>query len=486
MKRLVISMLALCAAVAMPAMPVMPKIFSDNMVLQRHRQVAFWGTAKKNTKVTVSTSWSKETFSVKSDDEGKWSLKVQTPAAGGPYTVTVSDGEKLTFENVLIGEVWLCSGQSNMEMPMKGFSCQPVEGAADYILAAKPERPIRMFNVKRVTSYEKKDDVEGGTWLVHDPNSVAICSATAYYFADLVQSVTGVPVGLVISNWGGTCIQTWLDEETIRANTDADLSYLTTKDLKEKDPKRIQNYPTMLFNSMINPLIPYTMKGIIWYQGEANRLKPEEYKKLQAAYAQMMRNLWDDQNMPFYFTQIASYNYGNPQKLDAALFRDAQTATLETIPHSGMAVTIDVGDDGCIHPAKKKEVGQRLAYLALYNDYGAKAINPNSPVYSSFEVRGNEIAVIMKVDGMGLAPLGRNLATNFVDGKEYVCFEVAGEDKVFHPADKAVIERSNKVIVSCKDVPAPVAVRYCFHNCAVGNLYNCSGVPAAPFRTDNW
>lgn len=485
MKKLVISLLAICAAVAMQAKPVMPKIFGDNMVLQQHRQVAFWGTAKKDAKVTVSTSWSKETVSVKSDDEGKWFLRVQTPAAGGPYTVTVSDGEKVTFNNVLVGEVWLCSGQSNMEMPMKGFSCQPVEGAADYILSAKPDRPIRMFNVKRVTSYEKKDDVADGRWLVHDPNSVAVCSATAYFFADLVQSVTGVPVGLVISNWGGTGIEPWMDEATVRANSDRDLSYLQTKDLK--DPKRMQYYPTMLFNSMINPLIPYTMKGIIWYQGEANRLKPEEYKKLQPAYAKMMRDYWNDPDMPFYFTQIASYNYGNPQKLDAPLFRDAQTATLATIPHSGMAVTIDVGDDGCIHPAKKKEVGQRLAYFALYNDYGVKAVNPNPPVYSSIEeIRGNEVVVAMKVDGMGIAPLGQNLAKNFVNGKEYVCFEVAGEDKVFHPADKAYIERSYKVVVSCEAVPNPVAVRYCYHNCAVGNLYNCYGVPAAPFRTDNW
>lgn len=483
MKRLILTGIAVLAAVAMQAKPVMPKIFGDNMVLQQNCQVAFWGTAKKNASVTVETSWSKDVVSVKTGKDGKWALKVQTPSAGGPYTVTVSDGEKLVFNNVLIGEVWLCSGQSNMEMPMKGFGSQPVEGATDYIVSAKPECPIRMFTVKRVPSFEVEEDLPGGSWRLHQPDAVADCSATAYFFAEMVQRVTGVPVGLVISNWGGTRIEPWLDEATMRANSPEDMYYLKTKNLGDRKP---QYFPTMLFNSMIAPLIPYTIKGIIWYQGEANRLKPEMYKVLQPAYVQMMRNYWDDQNIPFYFTQIASFNYRNPTATDAAIFRDAQAATLKTIPHSGMAVTLDVGDDDCIHPAKKKEVGQRLAYLALVNDYGVKGINPKSPLYSSLEIKDGKAVVTMEVDAMGLAPLGKNLAKNFVDGKEVVCFEVAGEDRVFHPADRAVIERPNKVVVSCEAVPEPVAVRYCYHNCASGNLFNCFGVPASSFRTDDW
>ena len=474
-------MVLLATAAALQAKPTMPKIFGDNMVLQQNSQAAFWGTAKKNSKVTVTASWSKASASTTADSEGKWSLRLPTPAAGGPYEIQVSDGEKLSFSNVLIGEVWLCSGQSNMEMPMRGFRSQPVEGAAEYIATAKPDCPIRMFTVKRVPAFEVQEDVEGGEWLTHTPQNVSHCSATAYFFAEMVQKVTGVPVGLVISNWGGTRIEPWLDEATMKANTTDDLSFL-----QKKNTEKSQYRPTMLFNSMIAPLIPYTIKGIIWYQGEANRMYPERYEKLQAAYVKMMRDYWNDQNIPFYFTQIAPYNYDNPDKIDCGKFRDAQAATLKTIPHSGMAVTLDIGDAGCIHPAAKNEVGHRLAYLALTNDYGLKGISAKSPLYKSMEVKDGKVIVYMDVDSAGLAPLGHNLAKTFKDGKEYVCFEVAGEDRVFHPADVATIECPNKIVVSCEAVPEPVAVRYCYRNFAVGDLFNCWGFPAASFRTDNW
>ncbi len=485
MRRLFLLVLAAVAAVTLQAKPVLPKVFSDNMVLQQNREAAFWGTASKNAKVTVKGSWDRKAVAVTTaDSDGKWSLRLQTPSAGGPYTVTVSDGEKIEFSNVLIGEVWLCSGQSNMEMPMRGFRSQLVEDVTDCIVTASPDRPIRIFNVGRGPAIVPQQDLISGSWLVHDPSSVAGCSAVAYFFADLVQRVTGVPVGLLISDYGGTPIRSWMDRQTLAANSDEDLSFLESGD----ESKAHKLAPTCLFNAMIAPLIPFTIKGIIWYQGCTDRERPEAYKTLQPAYARMMRDYWNDPDMPFYFTQIAPYSYSDSEGTIAAVFREAQAATLKTIPHSGMAVTMDVGDEGCIHPSKKKPVGHRLAYLALVNDYGVGGIDPDAPVYESLEVKDGKAVITMSKGrgSLGIAPYGRNIARTTVDGREIVCFEIAGADRVFHPADEAYIDKPNIISVSAAAVPEPVAVRYCFHNYTEGVMFNAFGIPVPSFRTDDW
>ncbi len=463
---------ALAVAVSLDAKVVLPHVFGDNMVLQQQTSANIWGTAEPNSTVTVTPSWnSAAAVSVQSDADGKWTASVTTPTAGGPYTLTVSDGEELKLSNVLIGEVWICSGQSNMEMPMKGFNNQPVEGAADIIIGAKACTPIRMCTFKRTAAFTAQDDCEG-EWLENVPDAVANTSATAYCFARYIQNVLNVPVGIIVTSWGGSTMEAWMDRETITSEfPEFDTSYIDSQEM----PKSRHTVPSLLYNGMLHPVIPFTFKGMIWYQGEANRGRADQYLKLQQSFLQMMRSQWGIGDFPFYYVQIAPYNYGKPEAVESGLLQESQTKALDLIPNCGMAVTLDIGDFGCIHPAKKQIVGQRLALLALVQTYGLGGIDPYAPVYDSWDVKDGKILVEFKVGASGLAPLGQTL-----EG-----FEVAGADKVFHPAT-AKIKGGKTLVVTCPEVEEPAAVRYGFHNCTPASLYNNFGIPASPFRTDEW
>lgn len=450
----------------------LPSIFSDNMVFQQNTQVAVWGWTDSGKKVTIRPSWSKLKTVAVPDENGKWSARIQTPAAGGPYEVVITDGEKVTLRNVLVGEVWFCSGQSNMEMPMQGFRGQPVEEAADAVISAKPDKPIRMCTVKRLASLAPVDKCEG-SWKENTPEAVASTSATAYWFALKMQEMLNVPIGILISEWGGSTIETWMDRETISSKFpgEFDLSFLDGKDL----PKRQNQTPCTLFNGQIKPLIPFTFKGVIWYQGESNRYRPEQYVRLQQEYVAMMRRLFENPDAPFYYVQIAPHCYENPEEFTSGYLCEAQEKALALIPHSGMATTMDGGEFGCIHPRKKKEVGNRLAYLALVGDYGFKGINPIAPAYESAKFEDGKAIVTMKIHDRGLSPWGRDV----------IGFELAGSDKVFHPATGQVKD-AKTIVVTSPEVPEPVAVRYCFRNWSEGNLCNNWGIPAGPFRSDDW
>ncbi len=463
----------LTAAVSVEAKVVLPHIFGDNMVLQQQTDVKIWGTANPSSKVVITPSWdSNASVTVKSGKDGKWTATLSTPEAGGPYTVTLSDGETLELNNVMTGEVWFCSGQSNMEMPMKGFTTQPVEGAADVIMRAKTSTPIRVCMVKKAAEFTPQDDCDA-SWSENTPEVVANTSATAYYFARYIQDVLEVPVGIIVSSWGGSSMEAWMDRETVSSEfPEFDLSFID----KEEMPKNKHQVPTLLYNGMLHPVIPFTVKGIIWYQGEQNRRNPEQYLRLQPSFAKMFREQWGLGDIPFYYVQIAPFNYSGD---DSAYLREAQMKALELIPNSGMAVTLDIGDVTCIHPAKKQQVGERLAYLALTQTYGRKGIDPYSPIYKSWEVKDGKALVYFNVGADGLAPLGPEL-----DG-----FEVARADRIFHPATAKVIRNGkivNMVEVSCPEVADPAAVRYGFHNDSVGTLYNNYGIPASSFRTDDW
>ncbi len=464
--------MACLASVSAYSKVTLPSFFSDNMVFQQNTQAAVWGWTDSGKKVTIRPSWtSKKTVAVP-DVDGKWSAKIQTPSAGGPYTVTISDCENIFPKNVLVGEVWFCSGQSNMEMPMKGFGCQPVEDAADIILSAKPDRQIRMCRIKRKASLKPVFECEG-SWEENIPEAVASTSATAYYFALKIQEILGVPVGLLISEWGASTIETWMDRETISTlfPGEFDLSFLDGTEL----PRLKHQTPCTLFNGQINPLIPFTFKGMLWYQGESNRYRPEQYVRLQKEYVAMMRRLFHNQDAPFYFVQIAPYRQEGKDDFTSGYFCEAQQKSLEVIPHSGMVTTMDVGECGCIHPRKKKEVGFRLAYNALVGEYGLKGINPVAPTYESVKFENGKAIVTMKADKQGLSPWGRDVTG----------FELAGSDMIFHPATGWV--KDNKTVeVVCSDVPEPIAVRYCFRNWSEGNLASSWGFPVGPFRTDDW
>lgn len=484
-KRFIPAILAvLFAAASVQAKVSLPSFFSDNMVLQQQADVAVWGTTDKEAvKVKICPSWTRQKYCVKADENGKWFIRIPTPSAGGPYSITFNDGEKTIIENVLLGEVWFCSGQSNMEMPMKGFRSQPVQGSLDAIISAKASTPIRMCTIEKKAAKEPLD-VAQGSWDENIPAAVANTSAVAYYFALRVQQVLDVPVGILISDWGGTKIESWINRETIEKefSEEFDLSPLDGDALPEKAHK----LPCTLFNGQVAPLIPFTFKGMLWYQGEANIKRPEQYTRLQPAYVRMMRSLFQNPDAPFYFVQIAPWKSKHPENITIPVFTEAQEKTLALIPNSGMAATVDIGEYGTIHPCRKKEVGDRLAFLALTKTYGINAtvagsstyretigIDAESPSYKEAVFEDGKAIVTMKVGKLGLSPIGQDL-----EG-----FELAGEDGVFHPATGNVKDRY-KVEVTSPDVPAPVAVRYCFHNWTQGTLYNCFGIPALPFRSD--
>lgn len=475
MKRIFAFMTFLAAScMMMQAKVTLPSFISDNMVLQQKTDVAVWGTAEPDSKVVITNTWSKNKTVVMADSEGNWFAKVATPAAGGPYEMTFSDGEKLTVRNILIGEVWICSGQSNMEMPMKGFTGQMVEGAADQIMKAKPSVPIRMCTVKKKTAVKELTSCES-EWLEHTPEAVAEASAVAYFFGQYLNDVLDVPVGLLITNWGGSRIQAWMPEDLLKSEfaDEIDMKHLQTGDMSMKEP---QKAACLLYNGMLNPVIPFTAKGFIWYQGCSNRYDADQYIRLQVAFVNMLREKWGNDKMPFYYTQIAPYIYDGPDKNIGALLMEAQAKSLPLIPYSGMATTLDIGELDCIHPAKKKEVGARLAYLALQNDYGVKGIEAQAPVYRSVEFKGEVAHVTFEVGELGVGPINMDLPG----------FEMAGEDKVFHPAVARVAGDRRSVKVTSEHVKNPVAVRYCMRNWSEASLFNCFGLPVSPFRTDDW
>lgn len=476
MKRILTLCVLFASVFAMQAKVELPPIFADNMVLQQHTDAALWGKAKPESKVTITTTWSKVKTIVTADADGKWFARVATPTAGGPYEITFNDGEKLTLKNVLIGEVWICSGQSNMEMPMKGFRGQPVEGSTDLILGAKPSTLIRSCNLKRVKSFETQDECEA-TWYENTPQGVAEASATAYFFAKRLYDVLGIPVGIINVSWGGTPIQAWMNPELLKKEFagDMNLTALETKVWPEKNSHKV---PGVLYNGMLHSVTKYTAKGFIWYQGCDNRKEFELYKRLQPAFVKMLRQEWENEDMPFYFTQIAPYKYEDPNLPHAGYMMWAQAQTLELIPNSGMACLHDAGEFACIHPANKKVVGDRLAFQALENDYGVKGIDSKTPIPVKFEFKDGEAIVTFDFCSRGLSPISTDL-----DG-----FELAGEDKVFHPAKARLLggDRKQIKVYQCPEVPNPVAVRYGMKNWSAATLYNCFGIPATPFRSDNW
>lgn len=447
----------------------LPAIFSDGMLMQQQTNANLWGTATPNSNVFVTAGWNaSKDYSTRADKDGRWKLSIPTPKADGKtYSITFNDGQRTVLKNVLIGELWLCSGQSNMEMPMKGFKNQPVANATMDILRSANNQ-IRLFTVKRTAAFLPQTDVVG-SWQEATPATVREFSATAYYFGRLVNEITSVPVGLVVTSWGGSACEAWMRADWLRAFPAARIPQ-TEADITSKN-----RTPTVLYNGMLHPLIGMTMKGVIWYQGEDNYNRASTYADMFTALINGWRAEWKQGDFPFYYCQIAPYDYGiitEPGKevINSAYLREAQAQVEHRVPNSGMAVLLDAGMEKCIHPARKQVAGERLALLALAKTYGVEGITAESPYYKSMEVRGDTVIVSFE-----RAPM-------WITGKgcfESKLFTVAGKDGVFHPA-KAWIERS-KVLVKSEAVKHPVAVRYAFDNYVEGDLYG-DGLPISSFR----
>lgn len=472
MKKIVAVVFGMLSIALADAKVTLPSLISDNMVLQQSSEVLLWGVASPNTDVKITASWQTGPVTVKSDKSGEWNAYITTPSAGGPYRLVFDDGEETVVENVMTGEVWLCSGQSNMVMPMNGFKNQPVEGAMDYIVSAKKSQPIRICNIKRATPFEPVPSCRA-VWYENTPEAVSEASATAYFFARKLQETLDVPVGVIVTSWGGSKVKAWMSRETLQQFSDeVDLSVLDTK-VKPKDP---QHAPCLLYNGMLAPLQNYAIKGFVWYQGCADIDNSELYSRLFPSFVNMLRSMWKNETMPFYYVQIAPFQYSGNDNIEAAKIREVQMKGLETIPNSGMVVTMDCGDEFGIHPGKKKPVGDRLAYLALQKTYGIKGIDAMAPIYKSHKIKGDKVYVTMTCSPRGVGPKGHSL-----EG-----FEIAGEDKVFYPAEAMIRSDVGVVEVKSDSVKNPIAVRYAFKNVAPASMFSTYGIPASPFRTDNW
>lgn len=442
------------------------------MVLQQQSDVNLWGKAEPNKKVTVVVSWAKGKVQTVADDEGNWAVKVATPSASwDKHTITISDGEAVKLENVLIGDVWVTSGQSNMEMPLKGWDGQPVENADKYILSAgKYADKIRLFTVQKARSYnEDKEDCVGGEWFCSSPKSAAEMSAIGYLFAYNLIETVNIPIGVITTNWGGTRIESWMPMSALK-------EILTDAQIEAKhNAHNIK--PTELYCAMIAPIRNFTARGFLWYQGCSNLHDEDHYDVMMAKMVEQWRKDWGDEKnaMPFYYAMIAPYGYGNSQSTDYPRFVECQLRALEKIPNSAMAGNTDSAEEYCIHPAKKNEVAQRMAAFALRDVYGQGGVDVVSPTYASHRIDGANVFVKLKDAGAGLCPgLGKPIAG----------FELAGEDKVFHKAN-AILSGSEVKVWSDK-VQQPVAVRYAFRNYIPCDFMNIMGLPVVPFRSDNW
>jgi len=451
-----------------------PSVIASNMVLQQRSEVPIWGSAAARSRVTVVCSWDHKTYSVTAGTDGAWKVIVRTPAAGGPYSIRCTEGgagvgsrgESKTLDNVLIGEVWLCSGQSNMEMPVKGFKNQPVLGSTQLLMEADDPR-IRLFRLERAQSRSPQSDCKATGWQMANATSVADFSAVGYQYAKLLQAQLKVPVGIIMTTWGGTVIEAWMDRQSLGL-------FPGIKVLDATDTVRInKNEPTVLYNAMVHPLVGYGIKGVIWYQGEQNRPNAEIYDSLLVTMVKEWRRVWNRGDWPFYYVQIAPYGY-NDKLGPAAPLRDAQLKALPRIPNAGMVVSMDAGEQRSIHPADKAVISFRLACWALARTYDRTGLPYASPVYHDMKIEKDGIVIHFDHAPNGLTSFGKTLSA----------FEVAGEDRVFHPA-KARITGSG-VTVWSDSVRAPVAVRYAWKDWVIGDLYNTEGLPAAPFRSDDW
>ena len=458
-----ILLLLICFSLVTKAQTTVGTVFGDGMVLQQQKDIYLWGTDNVDAKINVVSSWG-ETAKTTTSKNGKWKMQLTTPNAGGPHTITIKGSSTVTIDDVLIGEVWVISGQSNMQLPLKGgLDGNFIEGGLDAIVNSKNDR-IRFFTVKQNASLKPMDNVNG-RWEKAAPSTSGSFSAVGYFFAQQLEKVLDVPIGIIVTAWGASTAEAWTDSSTLN-----DLGLGSA----EKMAKMKQQTPSVLYNALIHPLIGYGIKGVLWYQGEANRPNANEYEKIVNAMVTSWRKQWNIGDFPFYYVQIAPFNYG---KNNSAFLREAQLKSSQSLQNAEMVVTLDVGDCTQIHPSKKREVGKRLSYVALAKDYGISGYDFKSPTLTNYFIEEQEIILTFS----NRVQLNKN-----VDPSEN--FEIAGTDMVFYPANAVMTSpyhKDQKIRVFSEKVPHPKAVRYGFKNCVLPTLFGRNGLPVSSFRTDN-
>lgn len=446
----------------------LPSVFKDNMILQQQTNVTIWGKSSPNNKISLKTDWSNELFSSEAGKDSLWQIKVPTPRASfQPYKMVLSEArDSIVINNILFGEVWLCGGQSNMEMPVKGFGHQPVYGSLEDIVNSTNNN-IRCYTVQRQISLSQQWD-SPGRWEIASPNTTGNFTAVGYYFARQLQQVLNVPVGIIHCSYGASTIEAWMSAEALSEFQNVKIPTILP------DAKVQMRVPTGLYNGMLRSIIGYGMRGVLWYQGESNRTAYDDYPQLFESMHKDWIKKWKIGEFPVYFAQIAPYGY-NDKSNNSAFMREAQAKTAKTQTNTDMAVLLDVGDSLCIHPPKKKQVGERLAYIAMAKQYGYDKIYYKSPEVQSFEI--NENKILLKFDNPQIALISFN--------KKITGFEIAGIDKKFYPANATIIGKQF-IEVSANQVANPVAVRYAFKDYVQGTLFGSNGLPVSSFRTDEW
>lgn len=467
---------ALIAAASTSAVALeLPEQIGDHAVLQQQSDAKLWGWAKPGATVTVTPSWNNKKVSVKADNKGRWTAYVATPAASyQPYSITFTEGkDNITINDILIGEVWFAAGQSNMEMPMRGFNSQPVEGAAADIARSGSLRDrVRMAYMVRDDQIEPQERIKG-EWKVSSPENTPEFGAQAFYFARELNDLIDVPVGIICSAYGGTQVEGWVPRDIL------DRYGYPEEPVVDKIMMPAYRYTTK-YTTMLYPLIGYTIKGFIWNQGESNAGNPSNYAQLLTDMVARWRADWGDKDnsLPFYQTENPPFGWFNPTATPAAEIREQQYMAVDMIPNSGITCTADLVhpyEEHVIHGSMKREIGERMAWQVAERQYGIKGMPWRCPTFESMsKADDGSVRVRFKDVAFGLIPNVGN-----VEG-----FEVAGEDGVFYPAQGKVDWNAPEVILTCPEVKDIKNVRYCFKNFALGNLRNSYGMPAVPFRTD--
>ena len=478
----ILSMLTAVAA-AGQAKVRLPHLVSDNMVIQQQTDVRLWGWTKAGKTVTATTSWSDQRAEAKADKEGRWLLTVKSPQASyKPLSITFDDGDgQVTINNVLAGEVWVCAGQSNMEMPVKGFGGCPVLNYNQEVIHAAGSHQVRSAKIPSIMRMTPQDDADT-EWRLCSPATVGEFSATGYFFAKLVNQALDIPVGLIEANKGGSRVESWLTKENLEKYTQE-----PTDTMGIVNFKKAWDYHRALVwgNGTFNPILNYTVKGILFYQGCSNVGDPgNQYSERLKLLVEQWRQQFALGEIPFYFVQIAPFESGDAHGTWNALLQEQQYRASQIIPNSGLVCTNDAVypyEGTQIHPAQKQKVGERLAFLALNKTYGMESIVCESPSYKDMLIRNDSVLIHLNNEYGGVSRY------TGIEG-----FEVAGADRVFHPATAEHFWRPGGaywdecIVVKSDKVKAPVAVRYCFRNWLLGNLANQGGLPLFPFRTDDW
>ena len=468
-----------------------PNIFSNHMVLQQKQQNKVWGKGNPGEQVSVSIAGN--TVKTTTGDEGDWSVMLEPLPSGGPHTLVIAGSNEITLKDVLVGEVWICSGQSNMQWRVKDtYDADLVQAAAEY-----PE--IRMINYPNVGSQEPVWSHDNSVWKVCSPETVGKFSAVGYFFGRQLYQTIDVPIGLINDAWGGSAADAWIRRDLLEADPDYEQTLdrwkkirqqykvLSTKEnLTKEEEKQLENLkkqlfgqhrPANIYNGVLKSHLGYGIQGAIWYQGESNAGRAYQYRSLFPMMISNWRDEWGEGDFPFYWVQLADFGNEKPEPSESgwAELREAQTMTMSKLPNTGEAVIIDIGEGKDIHPRNKVTVGQRLARWALAKQYGVD-IAFQSPTYKEMEKQDGKIILSFDhVDG-GWRPF---------DVPKPLGFSIAGDDKKFVWAEAKIVA-GNRIEVSSDEVSAPVAVRYAWADNPVCNMFNGIGLPLTPFRTDDW